>query len=107
MSALEIVKSMTESMSRRQAIGTKHEVEFTFNVPKAKKVCIAGNFNDWNMNSMPMKISADGTWKTKLMLSPGKYEYKFVVDGKWVQDMSSTETAPNSFGTYNNVICVK
>jgi len=107
MSALEVVKSIKESLSRHQAIGTKHEIEFTVSAPKAKKVCIAGNFNDWNMTSMPMKKSAEGTWKIKLKLSSGKYEYKFVVDGIWDQDMSSSETVLNSFGTYNNVISVK
>jgi len=107
MVALEVVKSMKESLSRRRIIGTKHEVEFTFAAPKAKKVCIAGNFNDWNMTSMPMKKNADGTWKIKLKLSPGKYEYKFVVDGIWIQDTACSETALNSFGTYNNVIGVE
>jgi 1,4-alpha-glucan branching enzyme len=106
MAALEVVKSMKESLKRRQAASTGHEVEFTFAAPKAKKVCIAGNFNDWNMTSMPMKKS-NGIWKIKLKLSPGRYEYKFVVDGIWAQDMLSSETAPNSFGTYNNVIGVE
>jgi 1,4-alpha-glucan branching enzyme len=65
MAALEVVKSMKESLSRRRIIDTKHEAEFTFAAPKAKKVCIAGNFNDWNSTSMPMKKSADGTWKNR------------------------------------------
>lgn len=107
MAALEVVKSMKESLRRRQATRTGHEVEFTFTAPKAKKVCIAGTFNGWDMKSTPMKKSADGTWKIKIKLSPGKYEYKFVVDGIWAQDMLSSETAPNSFGTFNNVIGVE
>lgn len=107
MAALEVVKSMKESLGRRQTISTSREVAFIFSAPKAKKVCISGNFNDWNMNSMPMKKSADGTWKIKLKLSPGKYEYKYVVDGMWIQDMSCSETVLNSFGTCNNVIGVE
>lgn len=107
MAELEVVKSMKESLGRRPAIGTKHEVEFSFAAPKAKKVCIAGNFNDWNMASMPMKKSAGGTWKIKLKLLPGKYEYKFIVDGMWVQDMSCSERVLNPFGTCNNVIGVE
>jgi 1,4-alpha-glucan branching enzyme len=107
MAAMEVVKSMRESLRRRQATSTGHEVEFTCAASKAKKVCIAGNFNGWSMTSMPMKKSADGTWKIKLKISPGRYEYKFVVDGIWAQDMLSSETAPNCFGTYNNVIGVE
>jgi 1,4-alpha-glucan branching enzyme len=106
MAALEVDKSMKDSLSRRPTISTKHEVEFSFAAPKAKKVCIAGNFNDWNMASMPMKKSADGIWKIKLKLLPGKYEYKFIVDGIWAQDMSCSETVLNPYGTCNNVIGV-
>ena len=107
MTALNVVKSMKESLGKRQATGTTREVEFTFSAPKAKKVCIAGNFNSWNMTSMAMKKSSDGTWKVKLKLSPGKYEYKFVMDGIWVQDMSCSETVLNPFGTCNNVVDVE
>ena len=107
MASLEVVKSMKESLVRRRTIGTSREVEFTLPAPKAKNVCIAGKFNDWNMTSMPMKKSTDGTWKIKLKLLPGKYEYKYVVDGTWVKDMTRSETALNPFGTYNSVMSVE
>jgi 1,4-alpha-glucan branching enzyme len=107
MAALEVVKSMKESLRRRRTIGTSREVELIFAAPKAKKVCIAGEFNDWNATSMPMKKSVDGTWKIKLKLSPGKYEYKYVVDGTWVQDMSCSEAVLNSFSSYNSVMRVE
>ena len=107
MASLEVVKSMKESLRRRRTFGTSREVEFTLAAPKAKNVCIAGKFNDWNMTSMPMKKSVDGTWKIKLKLLPGKYEYKYVVDNTWVQDMTCSETALNPFGTYNSVVSVE
>ena len=107
MAALEVIKTIKESLSRRPIVGTKHQVELSFTAPKAKKVCIAGDFNDWNMTLMSLKKSADGTWKIKLKLSPGKYEYKFIVDGMWAQDMSCSEAVLNPFGTCNNVIDVE
>ena len=107
MSALEVVKSTKESVRRRRTGGTSRDVELAFAAPQATKVCVAGAFNDWNATSMPMKKGTDGTWKTTLKLSPGRYEYKYVVDGTWVQDMSRAETVPNSFGTYNSVIRVE
>ncbi len=106
MAALEAVKSMKESFSRRR-VDKSHEVEFAFSAPSAKKVCIAGQFNDWNMASMPMKKRNDGIWRIKLKLSPGKYEYKYVVNGTWGQDMSCSETVLNPFGTHNCVITVE
>ena len=56
---------------------------------------------------MPMKKSADGAWKIKLELPRGRYEYKFVMDGMWVQDISNSQMAQNSFGSFNNVIVVE
>jgi 1,4-alpha-glucan branching enzyme len=106
MSALEISKKMEDSVSMPQVIGVMHEVAFTFHMPEARKVCIAGNFNAWNTKSSPMKKRKDGTWRIKLELSAGKYEYRYFVDGVWASDQSCEELVPNVFGTSNCVISV-
>jgi len=105
MAALEAVRKMKESVVGQKS-GAVREIDFAFHAPKAKKVCIAGTFNNWNPNSMPLKKEKDGTWRIKLKLSSGKYEYKYLVDGMWAQDVPCTESVPNSFGTYNCVIGV-
>ncbi len=106
MAALEVVKKMRESITRPKMASASHEVEFTFHAPEAKKVCIAGKFNDWNTSSKPMKKGKDGTWRIKLNLSSGKHEYKYFVDGAWASDLSCSELVPNPFGTENCVISV-
>jgi 1,4-alpha-glucan branching enzyme len=107
MATLESVKKTKESGSRpQQMTGAMHEVEFTCHAPAARKVCIAGNFNAWNASSMPMKKEKDGAWRIKLKLSPGKYEYKYFVDGAWASDQSCSELVPNPFGTDNCVISI-
>ncbi len=106
MSALEVVRKIGESVSRPQMSGATHEVELTFRAPEAKKVCIAGKFNAWNTSSTPMIKGKDGTWRIKLKLSPGKYEYKYFVDGAWASDLKCPELVPNPFGTNNCVISV-
>ncbi len=107
MAALEVVKKMRESVRSSQITGTMHEVEFTFHAPEAKKVCIAGKFNDWSTTSMPMKKSKNGTWRIRIKLSPGKYEYKYFVDGAWASDLPCAEQVPNPYGTYNCAITVQ
>jgi 1,4-alpha-glucan branching enzyme len=104
MAALETVKKIKESIGRA---ATMQKIEFTFRAPEAKKVYIAGTFNDWNAKSMPMKKGKDGTWRIMVKLSPGRYEYKYFVDGTWAQDIPGAELAPNSFGTNNCVISVE
>ncbi|QHT67037.1 FtsX-like permease family protein [Rhodocytophaga rosea] len=48
-------------------------------------VLLAGNFNGWNPNENPMQREGN-EWVARLNLVPGKYSYKFVVNGNWVND---------------------
>ena len=75
--------------------------------PTAQKVCIAGSFNDWHPTVTPMIRLEDGKWAKELALLPGRYEYRFIVDGQWVDDPAATELIPNSFGTANAVLVVE
>jgi 5'-AMP-activated protein kinase regulatory beta subunit len=89
-------------------------IEFSCQAGDAKRVYLAGTFNDWNPEATAMEEAGDGVWKLRLKLKPGRYEYKFVVDGKWCcdpsrddHDLSVPDCGPNSFGTLNRVIDVK
>ena len=75
--------------------------------PGAQQVCIAGSFNDWHPSVTPMVRLDDGKWAKELALPPGRYEYRFVVDGEWVDDPAATELIPNPFGTPNAVLEVR
>ncbi len=107
MTSLDAVKRMKESLGRAQPAGAMHEIEFEFHAPDAKKVCIAGKFNNWNTSSMPMKKGKDGTWRIKIKLPPGKHEFKYFADGAWAQTIPGADLVPNPFGTYNGVIGVE
>jgi hypothetical protein len=74
--------------------------------PTAQKACIAGSFNDWHPSVTPMIRLSDGKWAKELALPHGRHEYRFVVDGEWVDDPAATELIPNSFGTANAVLVV-
>ena len=74
--------------------------------PAAQQVCVAGSFNDWHPTVTPMIRLDDGQWAKELALPPGRYEYRFVVDGEWVDDPAATELIPNTFGTANAVLMV-
>jgi hypothetical protein len=53
-----------------------------------------------------MKKDENGIWKLSIVIPPGKYEYKLLVDGQWQLDCGNTQTVPNGFGTKNNVLTV-
>jgi 1,4-alpha-glucan branching enzyme len=80
---------------------TKH---ITFQHPGASSVFIAGSFNDWSPDATPMLNTGDGSWAVEIALPPGRYEYRFVVDGEWVGDPQAAETVPNAFDGVNAVL---
>jgi len=77
---------------------------FTFMAPEAQRVQLAGDFNSWDINAHPLKKASNGLWKRTLNLSPGRYEYRFLVDGQWQNDPQCESYIPNAFGEDNSVI---
>jgi len=89
--------------------GGLKEVGFSFQpvISGVSNVYLAGSFNDWNDSKTPMTdVDGDGIYETTLLLPPGKYQYKFVVDGSWLTDESAEDFADDGFGGRNSVIMV-
>jgi hypothetical protein len=76
------------------------------NYPKAYNVIITGSFNNWSEDSYQM-VKKDGKWSFPLYLKPGKYTYKFIVDGQWIIDPDNKLWEENEFGTDNSVLWVE
>jgi 1,4-alpha-glucan branching enzyme len=76
---------------------------FSYNDPTAKSVYVAGDFNEWNATADPMQRDSSGVWIATVPLKPGKYQYKYVVDGNWKQDPLNPDTADDTFGGRNSV----
>lgn len=55
----------------------------------AKEVYLAGDFNNWRRNEIKLR-NENNQWKCLYVLAPGNYQYKFVVDGNWVEDPRGT-----------------
>ena len=79
------------------------ETQFVARFDHARRVQIAGDFNNWSPMSTPMAGRA-GEWTTKLPLPKGRYRYRFVVDGKWMTDPHNNYVETNQFGELNNVV---
>lgn len=61
-------------------------VEFKLRAPNAKQVFLAGDFNQWRPETLPLDKVSGGVWQTLLPLPPGRYSYLFQVDGAWTPD---------------------
>lgn len=74
--------------------------------PGAKHVCVAGSFNGWKPEQGPLVSKGDGRWIGDLSVAPGRYEYLFVVDGRWLPDPNAKETVQNPYGGVNSVLTI-
>lgn len=87
--------------------GEAQVVNFEYFNPAAREVAVAGTFNGWRPEATPMKKHRGGRWSTGLLLAPGQYEYRFVVDGRWQDDPMAPRFVANPFGGLNCVVEVK
>jgi 1,4-alpha-glucan branching enzyme len=99
--AVVVVKA--KAMAAPQTVQTA----FVHFDPHATQVSLCGEFNAWSPAAAPMKRQADGHWQTTLALRPGRYQYKFVVDGQWLPDPNARAFVPNDFGSLNSLIDVR
>ena len=84
-----------------------HPVSFEYFNPAAHEVLVVGSFNDWQTRATPMTKQRGGKWSTELLLRPGHYEYRLLVDGQWRDDPMAARFVANPFGGLNCVVEVK
>jgi hypothetical protein len=80
-------------------------VRFQFQARGARRVALAGSFNQWRSDDIVLEPSSgDGVFVGTLELPPGDYEYMFVVDGKWTTDPAAGERRDDGFGRQNSLL---
>ncbi len=104
---LVIVTKKRNSREIHNTKKTARKVNFTMVAPEAPNVFLVGDFNSWDISSHPLKKASKGNWKTSIKLIPGRYEYRFLVDGEWQNDPNCTTFVPNSYGSENCVLTLK
>ncbi len=72
---------------------------------QAGSVIVSGSFNGWRTDGYRMVRDGD-SWKIPLCLEPGKYSYKFIVDGQWILDPANSLQEENQYGTGNSVLWI-
>ena len=95
--------------TRRTSTRATHpgqSVHFEFSSTLARKVCVAGTFNDWKPETTEMIRVENGRWVKDLVLPAGTYEYRLVVDGVWMPDPNADHAVMNPFGERNSLLTV-
>ncbi|MCK6483313.1 MAG: AAA family ATPase [Phycisphaerae bacterium] len=79
-------------------------VRFVVRLPGARHVRLAGDFNGWSPVSTPLSRVGRDEYAITLPLEPGRYRYRYVVDGEWRNDPWNTYVESNPYGDLNNVV---
>jgi chromosome partitioning protein len=109
--AEEIVERFTKSsdmcsLDSSEASSNRLRVrDFTFMAPEAGGVYLVGEFNGWRIGEeSKLWNRGKGVWEKRLALPPGRYRYKFVIDGKWVLDPINSLSESNPYGGVDSIL---
>lgn len=85
----------------------KKNISYSFD-PQGKtyqSVQLAGDINNWQPDQTQLTLK-DGKWTTDLVLNPGSYSYKVVIDGSWILDPAAKDSTSNGMGAFNSILKV-
>lgn len=73
-----------------------------------KHLSVFGAFNAWNRDELRLRdANGDGEYEITIPIEPGRYEYKFFVDGAEILDRANPDSIANPFGSYNSVLTIR
>ncbi len=79
-----------------------NEAFFILPALNAENVSVVGSFNEWEPTPLSDE-NGDGIWTASIPLPPGRYEYAFVIDGRWWGQDPLADEYIKSFGEYSSV----
>jgi chromosome partitioning protein len=82
---------------------TPEGVLFTIEAPDAARVQLAGDFNGWTPDGNEME-PLGRVWRKLVRLAPGRYRYRYVVDGEWRRDPGNAAAETSPFGGEDSVL---
>lgn len=81
------------------------KVTFTVDAPEAKKVYVSGDFNNWSEKKDALKKLKNGSFKGTVDLEKDNtYEFKYIIDGEWVNEEQADSLKSNDVGSENSVL---
>jgi 1,4-alpha-glucan branching enzyme len=93
---------------KKQFVKTKPvcKVTFSLDAKEANEVAVVGDFNNWNATEGELSKLKNGTFKGVFDLSKdSSYEFKYIVDGNYVNDPQADSYRYNEFaGAENSVL---
>jgi hypothetical protein len=83
-------------------------VQFALTAKGAQTVSVAGDFNDWSVDTGTLRDpDGDGVFSGLIAVKPGVHKYMFIVNGQeWVTDPLAASYVDDGFGMRNALLAV-
>ena len=92
---------------KKQFLKSKSICKVTFTIPAgdANSVTVAGDWNNWDTASIPLKKLKNGTFKGTVNLESGHdYQFKYVVDNEWKNEADADAFVWNDYASADNSV---
>lgn len=85
---------------------TTDGVSFSLHDHWVQQVQVLGSWDDWQAPGLVAQQVENGVWQTvPLSLPPGRYRYKFLLDGtRWLDDPANPQKWPDTYGGLNSLL---
>ncbi len=98
-------------MLKKSYSKTGNYCRVTFKLPvevEAETAVLVGDFNDWDVESKPMRKLKDGSFSQTVSLTTGSsYRFRYLLDGqRWENDWEADDYLPNEHGTDDSIVVV-
>jgi hypothetical protein len=84
----------------------KKKIPVVVRLDGAREVILTGDFTGWAVDQIRLAPAGPGEWTAQLELTPGEYQYRLIVDGRWADDPASPRRVPNPYGSENAILTV-
>jgi len=81
----------------------------TFEIPGslwAERIHLVGDFNDWDRQSLPLRLTRQGNWQIEVELDSGReYRFRYLIDGEgWGNDWHADRHILGADGLHDSVL---
>jgi 1,4-alpha-glucan branching enzyme len=95
-------------MIRKERSAKEGYVRVIFELPAslwAGHVYLVGDFNHWQIGSLPFQQAHDGVWRITLELPAHRhFEFRYLIDGRWCSEYHADGAATTGRNGFNSVV---
>jgi 1,4-alpha-glucan branching enzyme len=94
---------------QESTVVTARGIQFVLYDRNATRVEVVGSWNNWQAPASMLSPRSNGIWLGGIdPLPPGRYGYKFLLDGtRWLDDPTNPRKISDGYGGWNSLLVIE